>query len=539
MKWQNSVQVFIDPFIKENNRYLIEKAAHLGAHRGHQIIYDKSNLKDLLQSKIIIFEELTEFINELKSDSSHYFIQIDQPNLDLFSEQQRLEKSFSVKDEQELENIFGVLDTVLESSTQNLRKKIIQSGKNNFKELTNQAHKTADLNNKQIEIIAKLEHDIFEIYEISEIIECLQSINSQLTSSGLSIKTLGEILFENRQSLFIPLTLSTDNTLFLCWEKGTFFAKEILAIYQVLEDCFQNHSVLLKSIESRLKWEGQLSNFDLPIVIFDNMGGVLIHNKHFIELNLSSKDCLSFEHNDQITIRKNIYRVIKKNDENENKEYIFVPVNEFLVQSDKPSYEELGIISSSVAHELNNPLAGISAALDLLLLDEFSDETTSELREMKKGVLRCRNLVEIFLGFSKVKTEQTPTINKISDIEDIFGHAVELIRFRLIENNVSLKVDYKQRQKIQVSFDDSVMTMIFYLLLGEILTGFSHHNLVIGGGGKKLLIKFEEESELIRITFSKDINIQRSFLDSKLISHLFDLLNSHVSLDENVITMNL
>lgn len=540
MKWQNSVQVYIDPFIKENNKYLIEKGELLGTQRGYQLVYDQKGIKDLLSAKIVLFEELSETILSLGRDPTYYFIQLDQPNLDLFSEQQRLKHSFNVQDEEELESVFGVIDIILERSAHKLRSMIVSHGREHLTNLLKLANKGVGLSESQINAISKFENRIFELYEIDEIIESLSETSSELTSSGLCIKTLGEILFDRRKDKFIPLTLSTENSLFLCWEEGVIDEKEISFVYQTLEDCFKNHSVLLDSVDSRLKWEGRLSSFDLPIVIFDEAGEILIHNKHFIELNISSKDCLSFSHNDQITIRKNIYRVIKKSDELlNNNEYIFVPVNDFLVQSDKPSYEELGIISSSVAHELNNPLAGISAALDLLLLDDFNQETVLELKEMKKGVLRCRNLVKIFLGFSKVKSELIPLSGQIPNVEDTLAQAVELIRFRLIENNMTLKVDYKHRQKLQVSFDESVMTMIFYLLLGEIMTGFSHHNLVVRGTSKQLLLTFEEESETVHITFPRDINMSSSFLDSKLISHLFDLLNSHVQLEGNTIEIKL
>ena len=539
MKWQNSVQVFIDPFIKENNKYLTERAEHLGTQHGYQIIFDKYKIKDLLSAKIILFEELTESIQELAKNPSHYFIQLDQPNLDLFSAQEKLKNSFNVQDEVQLESVFGVIQIILDNSASKLKKIIVNEGLGHLAKLLQVAKEQVDLTSDQTLIIDRFGKNIFELYEITEIVESLELLSPDLVTQNLSIKTLGDILFERRQENFIPLNLTTENTLFLCWQGKTVNAKEIALIYQVLEECFKNHSVLLDSIEARLKWESRLSNFDLPIVTFDEIGEILIHNKHFVELNISTKECLSFSHNDQITIRKNIYRVIKKNTQNSHQEFIFVPVNDFLVQSDRPSYEELGIISSSVAHELNNPLAGISAALDLLLLDDFSPDTVSELKEMKKGVHRCRNLVEIFLGFSKVKSELVSPNTKNIEVESVFSQAVELIRFRLIENNVTLKVNFKQRQNLQVQFDESVMTMIFYLLLGEILTSFSHHKLVVRGGSKQLSIGFEEESESLKISFSKDISLATTFLDSKLISHLFDLMNSQVKLENNTIKINL
>ena len=62
------------------------------------------------------------------------------------------------------------------------------------------------------------------------------------------------------------------------------------------------------------------------------------------------------------------------------------------------SSEELGIISSSIAHELNNPLGGILAGLSVLLLEDLEMENRLSLEEMKRGTERCRQLINIFLG---------------------------------------------------------------------------------------------------------------------------------------------
>lgn len=539
MNWQTSVQVFVDPLIKENNKYLIQKVESLVSSLGFKVVFDFSELKLLPTPKIAIFEEVSDSIIKLQKNKTNYFIQIDQPNLDLFSNQTSLENSFIIKDEEELQNVFGIINIVLINSMLKVKEEITLLGRQNLQSLILKSKKKETSVKLDESFFYEIEKYIFETYHLEEIILYINDLFHEFKTSDIAIKKIGEVLNEKREGDFIPLTLDCENPLFLCWNNKNIDPSEVLTLFEILENCLRNHSVLFDSNNLRIKWERRLSNFNLPIVILDDLGEILIHNRHFIDLNISTKDCLGFEHNEQITNQKNIYRVIRSQESSNYREYIFVPVNEFLVQSDKPTFEELGIISSSVAHELNNPLAGISAALDLLMLDEFPAETMSELAEMKRGVLRCRNLVEIFLGFSKVKSDVSHSKDGGNNIEKALEHAHELIRFRLIENNVVLKVDYKFRQKLQAYFDDSVMTMIFYLLLGEFLTSFSHHNLVVRGGSKQLDIRIEEESNRVTLFLSEELALGRSFFDSKLLLHLFDLLKMKVNLSESYLEIKL
>lgn len=63
---------------------------------------------------------------------------------------------------------------------------------------------------------------------------------------------------------------------------------------------------------------------------------------------------------------------------------------------------ELGIIGSSIAHELNNPLGGILSFVQMMKMDmPESDPLREDLLEMEQGVLRCRDIVQNLLGFTR------------------------------------------------------------------------------------------------------------------------------------------
>lgn len=63
---------------------------------------------------------------------------------------------------------------------------------------------------------------------------------------------------------------------------------------------------------------------------------------------------------------------------------------------------ELGIIGSSIAHELNNPLAGILSFVQMMRMELDKDSPLRpDVEEMERGVLRCRDIVQNLLGFTR------------------------------------------------------------------------------------------------------------------------------------------
>lgn len=539
MKWQNSVQVFIDPYIKQNNKDLTEKAQLLSQAAGYFATSEASALKSLLTSKIIIFEQENLINRSLLQDPRNFLIQLDQPNLDLFSSQELLSDAFTTCDEVELENHFEMISIFLRNDLEEIEKEVITSGRQKISLILNNKEGEKPLAPDLKRHFEQFEKELFEFYSIQELINHFNLHVQSLFKTKMSIKSLGDILLRNTESEFTSIFNSGEKKLFLCWQKHFVKDDEVRLVFRLLERCLNNHAIVYDSIENREFWERRLSQFDLPIVIFDESSEIMTHNRHFVDLNISSKQCLDFEHNEQITLGRSIFRVLKNLDLKPYLQVIFVPVNEFLVQSDKPSFEELGIISSSIAHELNNPLAGISAALDVLLLDEFSFETTEELREMKKVVHRCRNLVTTFLGFSQMKTASDKKVITNFSIESVFDQALELIRFRLIENNMTLKIDFKKRHQFQGSCDSSVLTMMIYLSLGEMMTKISHHNLVAGQQQKKIDLKIIEHKSHIEICFPDGVQLEQSFYNSKLVSHLFDLLQLKAVVDQSILKFTL
>ncbi|MEM7647051.1 MAG: HAMP domain-containing sensor histidine kinase, partial [Pseudomonadota bacterium] len=74
---------------------------------------------------------------------------------------------------------------------------------------------------------------------------------------------------------------------------------------------------------------------------------------------------------------------------------------------------ELGTISSSIAHELNNPIGGMLNFVQLMKMDLSGEEDFFEdIQEIEKGIIKCKDIVKNLLGFSRKSFH--------NDVQEIF-----------------------------------------------------------------------------------------------------------------------
>ena len=187
----------------------------------------------------------------------------------------------------------------------------------------------------------------------------------------------------------------------------------------------------------------------------------------------------------------------------------------------------MGIISSSIAHELNNPIAGIQAAMSLLMLDEqLNLEAKSTLEEMKNGANRCKQLIETFLGFSRATPRTTAEgISDLSRVEVCYQQALNLLRFRTVESGIRFSFEFSRHSEFRHQVNLSLLTMTFYLVLGELMTLYSHQLLIADKNQIEKNIKGEliESSQEIQIQLH-ELNISGLSI-SKLIQNLLTIEN--------------
>ncbi len=275
-------------------------------------------------------------------------------------------------------------------------------------------------------------------------------------------------------------------------------------------------------------WKKIFSKIPYPMAVISSQGDLLIYNESFAKIGILPKECLRFKDLESTEIFQNFYK-IRRIDFPINliqvSYFVFYTSEKDHIQKSgekvsrkSSSIDELGIISSSIAHELNNPLAGILAALSLLSLeDNWSKDALSDLDDMKSGAKRCKELVEIFLGFSKF----SPTANSKVSIKDSLDQAINLLRFRMIESNLRLEMKYSPTlEQFSHQVNASIMSMILYLICGELMTAFAHHRLIHSAHHGVLSGEVLEFSNQIILKLDDDFEYEDKIAQAKLIQHL-------------------
>lgn len=286
-------------------------------------------------------------------------------------------------------------------------------------------------------------------------------------------------------------------------------------------------------------WENILDSIPFPVALLTEEGDICQHNSLFSKLNFPPSDCLGLKVKDKVVIQDIPYNVFRKDIHHLDTEkilFVFFTESFFLKGEGNltPSGQELGIISSSIAHELNNPIAGIQAALSLLMLDDqMNAEAMGILAEMKNGAIRCKQLVETFLGFSRANPNTLRCIEeKQSQVEICYQQAQNLLRFRTVESGIRFNLAYSKHADFRHQVNISLFTMTFYLIMGELMTLYSHQMLVASRNQVEKVIKGEitESSQEISIQLH-ELNLSSLTL-SKLIQNLLTIENFVLQVSE-------
>lgn len=334
---------------------------------------------------------------------------------------------------------------------------------------------------------------------------------------------------------FLPLPKFKGNfiAIELHWdEEDSFKLTKRLFFFYTLVSFFSSQQEIQDPFSDEDLWEGVLDAIPFPVALLSKSGEVHQHNTLFAKLGYTPNSCLKLKAREKILINDIPYNVYRKDVHHlDEQKILFVFFTEsFFLKGDgnlTPSGQELGIISSSIAHELNNPIAGIQAALSLLQLDEtLNQEAQQTLSEMKSGATRCKQLIETFLGFSRATPRKVESsVQSMSPIEICYQQAQNLLRFRTVESGIRFNFESIKHADFRAEVNPSLLTMTFYLILGELMTLYSHHLLVANKNQIEKVIKGEiiESSHEIQIQLH-ELNISTLSL-SKLIQNLLNIEN--------------
>lgn len=522
---------------------------------GTLLEFENAEVIDLDGSKGNQQKVTVDFISEsslhLIQHNDHFKICLLDRNQGLFSFGQNIEETGvnaildDTFDRQQIERLLKPgLDRVVASketeffylSLKNL-KKFEQKAKSSLQgAIQETAGITSDSLLEYIQALVDLEKELIQTDQTSKLEKSLKQFSkTHLGKSRFQLYQSFDLWSLDASRFLLPLPKFKGA--FLCMEMNwddddVFRLVKKLFFYHTIISFFSASLEIKDSFFDEKMWEGVLDSIPFPVGLLTSQGEICQHNTLFSKLNYPPADCLSLKVKDKVVINDIPYNIFRKDIFHlDDKKVLLVFFTEsFFLKGEgnlTPSGQELGIISSSIAHELNNPIAGIQAALTLLMLDDDLDlEAAATLAEMKNGAIRCKQLIETFLGFSRANPNSLQCIeNQISPVEVCYQQAQNLLRFRTVESGIRFSLEYSKHTDFRHQVNLSLFTMTFYLIMGELMTLYSHQLLVASKNQVEKVIKGEiiESGQEVQIQLH-ELNISSLSL-SKLIQNLLNIEN--------------
>jgi hypothetical protein len=484
-------------------------------------------------------------------EGGHLKICLLDPNQSLFSFEQNLEKSLAdavldnTIDSKQLEYLLRPrLNLVLaESET-----KLTQTGIKNLKRFelaarvatqkieTGKENLTSDFLLNYAQALVDLEKELIHADDPGKIGKITRHFAKKyLGKSDFKYLESSELWKIDSSEILLPLPRFKDNlnAVEIKWEDdGNLGVIQKFFFYHTLVYFFYSMQGTPDPFFDESLWEDALDSIPFPVVLMSKKAEVHQHNTLFAKLGYSPIDCLKLKLREKTVINEIPYNIFRKEIHylDEDKVLFVFFTESFFLKGEEdltPSGQELGIISSSIAHELNNPIAGIQAALSLLMLDNNAEQEAGQtLKEMKNGAVRCKQLIETFLGFSRANPKGPQGMEmKMSPIEVCYQQAQNLLRFRTVESGIRFSLHYSRHADFRPEVNLSLLTMTFYLIFGELMTLYSHQMLVANKNQIDKMIKGNiiESNQEIQIELHELNMAQLDF--SKLIQNLLTIEN--------------
>ena len=165
-------------------------------------------------------------------------------------------------------------------------------------------------------------------------------------------------------------------------------------------------------------------------------------------------------------------------------------LQEQLIQAEKLS--TVGQLVSGVAHELNNPLAGVIGYSQLLLTSDCDPEIQVDLQKISREAERARRIVQNLLTFARRhKPEKT-----LVDINGIIEDTIEIRAYEMKVNNIDVVLDLSADLPRTMA-DFHQLQQVFLNLVNNAIDA-----MCAGTKGGTLTVRTTREGERIRVLIS-------------------------------------
>lgn len=166
-----------------------------------------------------------------------------------------------------------------------------------------------------------------------------------------------------------------------------------------------------------------------------------------------------------------------------------------LLQSEKLA--SIGTLTAGVAHEINNPLAGIGIGLKRIAKNP---ENTAQVREytlmMQEALSRIEQVIKDLLTFSRKGDLSYEVVN----VCDIIKQAVKLAEYRIKSRKVNIVIDY-QACNVQLQAAQNRIEQVFLNIIINAIDSVAERMEVDQSLKGEIVVTAENDEQWIRVIF--------------------------------------
>ncbi len=158
----------------------------------------------------------------------------------------------------------------------------------------------------------------------------------------------------------------------------------------------------------------------------------------------------------------------------------------------KQHYEAMGKVIAGVAHEIRNPLFGISSLVQIIEKEAVSEEHRALLQAVSKEIQRMKNLIEELLLYSR------PSKLNLKDIESALFF--EKFRHYVGSKGEGATLNMDVPFSLSVRGDEDKLTQVFFNLLDNAINaGAKAISITASRGKEKVVVSVEDDGHGIKL----------------------------------------
>ncbi len=276
---------------------------------------------------------------------------------------------------------------------------------------------------------------------------------------------------------------------------------------------------LERGLNMKENWEASFRSIQSKVAVIDESYNLLAHNQntaesrekcHKVLFNLDQPcfgcklgKAFQVTHLDRKDNDLHVFEVKSLKDFDEVEEEVYINVYEDVTTHVRQGRErveaaklaELGIIGSSIAHELNNPLSGVMSYIQILLSEvEVGTELHDILSRMEEGSKRCKQIIQNLLSFTRFSKTEEETDFYLHDIVE-----KALLFLETKSRALGLQVDVETKSNIIITGSENLFLQALLEILKNSIEEFADLLSLTPNYRSKVLIRQSQNANSVII----------------------------------------